>query len=140
VRALILSLAIAILAAQPVVAGTLTVTVSGLRSASGAVIAALHRDPERFPADWQGAVARVAVPASGEVITLELPSVASGRYALIVVHDEDGNGEMSKTFLGLPKEGFGTSNNPTFLGPPRFGPALFELAGDRSMAVRMVYF
>ena len=47
---------------------------------------------------------------------------------------------MTKTWLGLPTEGFGTSNNPTFYGPPRYGSARFEVTGDATLVIRIVYF
>ena len=35
---------------------------------------------------------------------------------------------MDKTFFGIPKEGFGVSNNPKIRrGPPSFSEALFTL-------------
>lgn len=121
-------------------AGSVTVTVSDVRNGIGSVIVALHRDPARFPTDWAGAAASTRVQAVNGNVPAILPSVPDGRYALIVIHDEDGNGIMTKNFLGLPREGFGTSNNPRFMGPPRFEPALFDLSGDVTIAVRLAYF
>jgi uncharacterized protein (DUF2141 family) len=121
-------------------AGLITVTVSNVRNGAGSVIVALHRESARFPSDWAGAVASARAPARNGIVTVTLPPVPDGRYALIVVHDEDDNGVMSKNFLGLPREGFGTSNNPRLMGPPRFEPALFDLSGDVTIAVRLTYF
>lgn len=121
-------------------AADLTITVERLRSSSGAVLVAVHGDPARFPSDWNGAVARARVAAAPGSVRVVLRGLAPGRYAVIAVHDEDDNGEMSKSAFGLPREGFGTSNNPGFLGPPRFGPALVAVTGDASISIRVVYF
>lgn len=134
-----LLLAAALPGATGALAAELTVAVSGLRNQNGQALIALHGDSASFPNKWKRALAVKRVPArDGAVATFE--NVAPGRYAVIVVHDEDGNGEMTKTFIGLPVEGFGTSNNPSFFGPPRFGPAVFDLREDGALSIRVVYF
>lgn len=131
--------AVAMLGATGALAADLTVAVSGLRNQKGQVLIALHDDSASFPNKWKRALAVKRVPArDGADATFE--NVAPGRYAVIAVHDEDGNGEMTKTLIGLPVEGFGASNNPSFFGPPRFGSAVFDLREDASLSVRMVYF
>lgn len=48
-----------------------------------------------------------------------------GNYAVSVLHDENMNGKMDKNWLGIPKEGFGASNNPKIgFGPPDFEEAI----------------
>lgn len=139
-KSVVVAILLLLLGTSGAAAGSVTVTVSDVRSGTGSVIVALHRDPARFPTDWAGAAASTRVTAVNGTVTATLPPVPDGRYALIVVHDEDGNGVMTKNFLGLPREGFGTSNNPRFMGPPRFEPALFDLSGDVTIAVRLAYF
>jgi uncharacterized protein (DUF2141 family) len=118
---------------------TLTVKVSELRNATGKVRVALHSSSRSYPSGWDDAVALVDVPAAEEGATVTLSVPAPGRYAVIVVHDEDGDGRMKKNFIGLPLEGFGASNNPTFLGPPRFSSAAIELREAATIGVRLVY-
>lgn len=38
--------------------------------------------------------------------------VPPGRYAVVVIHDENSNMKLDRNFMGVPKEGFGFSNNP----------------------------
>jgi uncharacterized protein (DUF2141 family) len=47
---------------------------------------------------------------------------------------------MTKTFIGLPMEGFGSSNNPAVFGPPRFPAAAFDLRDSAEITIRLVYF
>jgi uncharacterized protein (DUF2141 family) len=131
--------AVFLLSTRSVLAADLIVAVSGLRNQNGQVLIALHDTNASFPNKWSLAVAVKRVAAQdGAGVRFE--NLVPGRYALIAVHDEDGNGEMTKTFIGLPVEGFGTSNNPSFFGPPRFGAAVFELRDSVSLSVRIVYF
>ena len=118
-------------------ADDLTVRLTGLRNETGQMLVGLHSSAGSFPSRWQRAFAVRRVPV-GSPVTFE--GIPAGRYAVIAVHDEDGDGAMTKTFIGLPVEGFGTSNNPTFFGPPRFGPAVFDLRGSSTIDVRIVYF
>jgi uncharacterized protein (DUF2141 family) len=120
-------------------AADLTVEVAGLRSAAGQVLIALHNSSASFPSRWARAAAVKRVPAVSGV-TVRFENVPPGRYAVIAVHDEDGDGEMTKTLIGLPVEGFGTSNNPSFFGPPRFSSSAFDLTGDAAISIRIVYF
>ena len=140
VRALTAAAFLALVWAGPAAAADLTVEVEGLARSAGQVLVALHNNSDSFPSGWSEAVAVERVPASGPVVVVRFRNLPPGPYALIAVHDEDGDGNMTKTWLGLPTEGFGTSNNPTFYGPPRYGAARFEVTGDATLVIRIVYF
>jgi uncharacterized protein (DUF2141 family) len=90
----------------------LQVQLSGLRSAKGMVHLCLSASVSRFLhcKDDPAAVAR-SVPASA-VGRLDLGAVKAGTYALLVVHDENRNGKLDM-MMGIPREGFGFSNNPS---------------------------
>jgi len=68
---------------------------------------------------------------------IELPP---GAYALSLIHDENGNGRLD-TRLGIPREGFGFSNNPhIWFGPPSFSAARFMIpAGGTALNVTVKY-
>jgi uncharacterized protein (DUF2141 family) len=91
--------------------GDLQVQLSGLRSAKGTVYLCLSPSPARFLKckDDPAAVSR-SMPAAG-ASRLDLGAVRAGTYALLVVHDENRNGRLDM-MLGIPREGFGFSNNP----------------------------
>ncbi|MBK7290922.1 MAG: DUF2141 domain-containing protein [Chitinophagaceae bacterium] len=44
------------------------------------------------------------------------------QLSIAILHDENDDGKMNSNFLGLPKEGYGFSNN--VMG--NFGPPLFQ--------------
>ena len=89
----------------------LQVQLSGLRSGKGMVHLCLSANATRFLhcKDDPAAVSRSVPAAAAE--RLDLGAVRSGTYALLVVHDENRNGRLDMT-LGIPREGFGFSNNP----------------------------
>jgi uncharacterized protein (DUF2141 family) len=134
-----LAAAISLTGATAVRAGDVTVQVSGLRNQVGQIVVALHNSPESFPSRWAKAlVVRRTVASAGAAVTFE--NVPPGRYAIIALHDEDGDGEMTKSFVGLPVEGFGTSNNPRFFGPPRYASAAIDLRESVMIPIRIVYY
>mgnify|MGYP005811290629 CR=1 FL=1 len=63
----------------------------------------------------------------GDRVTLEL-LLPDGEYALSVYQDVNGNGQLERNFVGIPKEPGGLSNNvrPRF-GPPKYKDAAFTV-------------
>jgi uncharacterized protein (DUF2141 family) len=102
--------------AQPA-ANDLQVQLSGLRSAKGIVHFCLSANPDKFLRcqDDRSAVSR-SVPV-GQAGRVDLGPVRPGTYALLVIHDENSNGKLDMTF-GIPREGFGFSNNPAMRPRP----------------------
>ena len=118
----------------PVLAGELAIEVTGIRSDDGRVLLALHQERAdvSFPDD-QGAVAGVWVNALAGTFSLVFPDLADGRYAVSVMHDENGDGALDTNLLGVPTEGYGFSNDATgIMGPPEFSDALV-VVGDGSV-------
>ena len=105
----------------------IVVRVNQVRSASGSVVAVLYGDnPDDFLKKGRR-LDKVFEPAAEGIVDVCLTAPGPGTYAVAVYHDENGNAKFDKTWIGLPDEGFGVSNNPTiFLAPPSFDEAKFE--------------
>lgn len=117
------------------------IRVEGVRSATGWVTTVLYGDnPDEFLAKGKK-LAKIRVPAQlGEVnVCLIAPNV--GTYAVAVYHDENGNKKFDKNWMGLPVEGFGVSNNPTyFLVPPSHAEAAFSVdAHQKTLTILLKY-
>lgn len=59
--------------------------------------------------------------------------IAPGRYAVCVFVDENGNGVLDRSFLGIPVEPVGFSSGYEPKGPPTFELAAFDLAADEAV-------
>jgi uncharacterized protein (DUF2141 family) len=113
----------------------------GLRSTKGMVRACLTRNPKHFPHCDQDPDALKESVASAPGAQMRFSNVASGDYALTVLHDENRNFKVDM-FLGIPREGVGFSENPTLVvGPPKFASARFHLNGGTvTKKIVMKYF
>jgi uncharacterized protein (DUF2141 family) len=107
--------------------GEIEVRVDAVRSAAGSIVAVLYGDN---PADFLKKGKRldkVFEPAQEGLVSVCLTAPTPGMYAVAIYHDENGNEKFDKTWMGLPDEGYGISNNPKiFLSAPAFDEAKFE--------------
>ncbi len=108
--------------------GEIEVRVDAVRSAAGSIVAVLYGDN---PADFLKKGKRldkVFEPAQEGLVSVCLTAPAPGMYAVAIYHDENGNEKFDKTWIGLPDEGYGISNNPKiFMSAPAFDEAKFEV-------------
>jgi uncharacterized protein (DUF2141 family) len=74
-----------------------------------------------------------------EVQTYTFKQLKAGKYALRVFHDKNDNGKLDTSFIGIPKERFGFSNNVMGkLGPPNFEDQLFELSANSTHLINLL--
>jgi uncharacterized protein (DUF2141 family) len=121
----------------------LKVRIDGLRSTRGKILAYVWNQGDGFPSEKQKTltIAEVAIRGAQAEIDVEVPA-SEKRLAISVMHDENGNGKMDSTFLGIPLEGYATSNNVphSMIGPPRFKDAEFEMrASAADVHIKMLY-
>ena len=134
----LLALAAPLSAAPPL--ADVTVQLTGLRNANGLVRVCLTSNQARFLQCEKvpGAVGR-SLPA-GQAARIHLGAVPPGTYALLVIHDENRDGRLNMT-LGIPREGFGFSNNPAMRPrAPRWDEIRFAApAGPVTQTIRVRY-
>lgn len=67
-------------------------------------------------------------------------SLPKGKYAISLYHDENKNNKCDLNFIGIPKEGFGFSNNYVpFISSPSFKDSEFYLQKDTSLTIKLIY-
>jgi uncharacterized protein (DUF2141 family) len=117
-------------AADEAQASTVSLDVTGLRSNNGTVRCALYSKEDGYPKDPSKAVARGMAAIKDKHAVCEFTNVAPGTYAASFIHDENNNGKLDTNWLGMPKEGYGASNNARgSMGPPKFADARFIYRG-----------
>lgn len=119
-------------------AQTVEVRISGIHDATGEVRAALFNNEADFTK--KPVMGEITKSMKGEV-TITFSNVPVGEYAISVYHDANENGRLDKNFIGIPKEGFGFSNNAMGkFGPPSFEACKIPLGnGNKVVAITLNY-
>ena len=123
-------------------ASEITIKLTGLKSTRGRVLIALYDSSKGFPDDYNMAIEQAVVQTKKD-FSHTFKSLPEGNYAVALFHDKNSNEKLDTNFLGIPKEGFGFSNNPRVLtGPPGFNKANFVLKdGVRvTKTIKLIHF
>ena len=103
----------------------LEVKIDNIKSDKGDILIGLYDDGQNFPK--KVADGRVVKASKGGVM-VSFHDLKPGPYAISVLHDENSNKDMDQSKIGIPKEGFGFSNNAkASFGPPSFDKAKIQL-------------
>jgi uncharacterized protein (DUF2141 family) len=128
----------AVIPGQPLC--TLQIHIVGFRNNNGTAGGVVFNSPAGWPEDRTKAVVQGGFPiANGQAI--ETFQVPPGRYGAVVIHDENSNMKLDRNFLGIPKEGFGFSNNPRVIfSAPSFQAAELPIAcPSTQIEIKLIY-
>ena len=104
---------------------SLEVKIDNIKNDNGDILIGLYDDGNNFPRKTSDG--RI-VKASKDGVTVAFHDLKPGLYAITVLHDENSNKDMDQSKIGIPKEGFGFSNNArASFGPPSFDKVKIEL-------------
>ena len=118
--------------------GTLEVEVSNFNSTSGVVYLQLFESEDDFLNS--ATIQKKIGPITSQSVVFSLPDLPEGVYAISVMHDENENGEMDKGTFGIPREGYGFSNNARgMFGPPSFDDSKFTFAADTRLKISLIH-
>ncbi|MBN8676021.1 MAG: DUF2141 domain-containing protein [Chitinophagales bacterium] len=116
----------------------ITINITNLRNDKGHVLVSLFKEGEGFPDKAEKAFRKEKAAISNKKAIIQFSSVPGGNYAVAILHDENDDAKMNKTWLGLPKEGYGFSNNVMgTLGPPVFSKARFTHTAGQSTTIEI---
>lgn len=129
-RRFFLPAALGLAISTPVAAGDLDIRIGGVNSGDGRIMVALFDAAEAFMGD-DTQTAALMLPAQPGGVRALIGNLPPGRYAISVYHDANGNQALDTNLLGLPREGYGFSNDARGMaGPPSFEAASFEIGAD----------
>jgi len=72
-------------------------------------------------------------------VVIPLTKIHEGEIAIVVYHDEDGDGKLKTGLFWRPKEGFAFSNNYNPKGPPKFKKAAIMLEHGVPVEIELNY-
>jgi len=129
-----------LLVSNALAATELTFSIKGVKNNKGLVQVAIWESSNGFPEEYEKAVVLLTLELDDlkDVIVRDLPP---GTYAMAVYHDENEDVVLNRGAFGIPKEGFGFSNNPRIrFGAPSFEKCSFILgAANTNLSVKLNY-
>ncbi len=115
----------------------LTLHIRNVPEGGGTLMIAVVAGAAAFDGD-EPAIASFLVPARSPAVTVSTSALPEGSYAVRVMHDRNGNGELDSNLVGMPTEPWGFSNDASGgFGPPAWDDARFELAGDTVQQINL---
>jgi uncharacterized protein (DUF2141 family) len=121
---------------------TLTVVVNGLQRQKGQLCLGVYSNEQGFPFSNKSVVRNFCTKITKNSLVTKFSGLKPGTYAVAVVDDRNGDRKLNTDFFGIPKEGFGVSNNPTVsvtTGTPKFSNASFSLLKNTTINIVMKY-
>ena len=118
--------------------GHATIIIQDVEHEEGKIDVKIYTDKESFLKEELAVESIRKKPTKGKTV-IPLSKVHEGQIAIVVYHDEDGNGELKTGLLWRPKEGFAFSNNYAPKGPPKFMKAAIELFHGEPVVIELNY-
>jgi uncharacterized protein (DUF2141 family) len=143
--AFLVTLILITVSAGPALSAELRLTIKGVQSDKGELLIGLYDDADGFRNAIANAATRGLLPDSGRLIGVAIRAkrgtqstvftqLTPGRYAILVIHDENDTGRLAENALGIPTEGYGFGNDAQgFLNAPSFGAAAITV-GDTNVS------
>jgi uncharacterized protein (DUF2141 family) len=115
----------------------LTIKITGVPSDKGKIMIGVYNKKEGFR-DEKHTYKNLTVNAVKGTMTVYIPDLPNGNYAIAVFHDANENGKLDKNFLGVPTEKYGFSNNAMgSFGPPDFEDCVVKVEGDKEISINL---
>ena len=112
--------------------------ITGVEHTEGYIDVKIYIDKDSF-LDEENAYETVRkMPSKGETI-IPLSKIHEGKIAIVVYHDENGDGELNTGLFWRPKEGYAFSNNYAPKGPPSFDKASIILIHGEPVSIKLNY-
>jgi uncharacterized protein (DUF2141 family) len=133
VLAAVSSLSMIILLSQHAVAANLTVNISDIEQGKGHVLVGLYASEEAYKKGKASFHSKVKAVNGKEVAVFE--NLPDGEYAVKMYQDENDNNKMDFNMMGIPKEGYGFSNNVGMFGAPEYTEAKFSVKESTAIEI-----
>lgn len=131
-KKMILTCLCMMLCSLSVSAQKLTITVKNIKEHTGTLMIGVY-DEQHY---MSTTAASTEAKADKDEVTVTVTLPASGKYAVAIFQDKNGNGKLDTNFMGIPNEPFGFSNLKSYpMGTPKFKTAAFDLDKDMTLAV-----
>ncbi len=129
------SMATLVLISQSVIAADLTVNISEVNQGKGHVLVGLYSGEQAYIQGKTSFGSRVKATNEQEQVVFK--DVPDGEYAIKIYQDENSNQKLDFNIMGIPKEGYGYSNNVVMFGTPDYQEAKFIIKDKTEIAIEL---
>ena len=114
----------------------LTITVKPVAESTGYLMLALYDSAESFRKKTVHAIRQPAVTGD---MTVTIPDLPHGTYAVMAFQDLNDNGKLDTNLIGIPKEPWGGSlQGKTVFGAPGWSDTRFDVtASQRAVTIEL---
>jgi len=118
----------------------LKMQITGIKQGKGDIFISVFSGEEGFPSDTKKSIQLLRATPVGGKAELVVKTLTAGKYAVSLFQDTNGDGILNTNFLGIPKEGYGVSNNVfnTF-SAPSYKDASFQYPQVNSITIVLKY-
>lgn len=117
----------------------LTITIPNVKNDQGLIQIGIYDNKENFPKEGEEFML-IIQPADAPVFRHTIENLAPGDYAVALMHDENADGVCNLNFFGIPKEGYGFSNNVRpRLSAPSFESARISMTQNKNITINLIY-
>lgn len=118
------------------------VQIEGLSETEGQICYSLFDKSEGFPNRSDNIIQAKCVSIRSLMPTFTINNLHYGTYALAVFHDVNKDEELNRSFIRIPQEGFGFSQNPEVItSAPSFSDSAVIVTGaETNLRVQLRYF
>jgi uncharacterized protein (DUF2141 family) len=111
----------------------LTIEIEPLRNNTGQILLEFNNENEEV-------IKGISEKITDNKCIIQIEGLQPGKYAFKYFHDENKDEKLTTSFVGIPKEGFGFSNNAKGkFGPPSFDKMIFEVSKSDTIKCIPVY-
>lgn len=117
-------------------AADLTVNVKQIEKIQGHLMVAVYHGESAYDSGEPAQASRVKV--EGEEHAIVFSDLPDGEYAVKLYHDDNDNNKLDSNMFGIPKEGYGFSNNGGRFGPPAYSEARFDVKEKTEISIDLM--
>lgn len=115
----------------------LTLHVENIDKLQGKIVIGVFNSEKGFLKE--GIAKNYSIEVGKKKESIVIKDLPPGEYAISIYHDENSDSICNLNFLGIPKEGYGFSNNikPKF-SAPSYADCKFSLNSDQILTIKLI--
>lgn len=123
-------------ASSQIAINEVALTVTHIRRLEGHLLISIFSGKENYNKNIPHESKKVKVTSEQQLVVFKELEV--GEYGIKIIHDENDNNELDTNTLGIPKEGYGFSNNGGAFGPSPWREAKFSVKDTTELSITLL--